>query len=328
MLAEYFNTESAFIGNPSENVHDVIIHGLDQSLEYSGNPVFYPVEPFQKQVEAWNGLDAVYIPNGTHIPTGEYNANPEAALKKYGGKRVGEFQNAQVITAGNPRLQSRAEITDSEVEKAILKGNIKLSSAFNATGTDAIEGNISPSYILLFDKTAVNPRDKTSMFLNSRTPSEETNMAEDAVKIANLERDLKEEQAAVERLNTDLESKDTKVSELEGTVERLNSEAEANETKIAKLEEMVTEYANNEANMQWEGLKATRIPKGLVTKAEDEKTLRQLYNTDKDAFYGKIMDVARPAETNAEGSEFNNSEDAGKAPSVGNWNPYTQKFED
>ena len=115
MLAEYFNTESSFVGNPSDNVHDVILQGLDQSLKYSGHSVFYPVEPFQEFVNAWDGIDAVYVSDGTHIPTSEYNANPKAALKKYGGKKVGSFQNSQIITAGQARLQSQGIITDDKM---------------------------------------------------------------------------------------------------------------------------------------------------------------------------------------------------------------------
>lgn len=151
-------------------------------------------------------------------------------------------------------------------------------------------------------------------------------MTEEAVKIANLERDLVDKQATVERLNTEVSDKSDEVSGLEETVERLNSDAETKDAKIAKLEEQITEYANSEANAKWDAMKASRIPKGMVATPEAEAELRELYNTDKDAFYGKIMDVQRPAETERQGTEFNNTEDS-RPSGVGNFNPNTGKWE-
>lgn len=130
---------------------------------------------------------------------------------------------------------------------------------------------------------------------------------EEVVKIANLERDLSERDGTIERLNTEVSDTQAKIEDLTGTVERLNSEGHEKDTKIADLEAKLTEFVNTEAERSWNALKATRIPKGLVAKEEDEKALRELYNTDKDAFYGKLMDVARPEETPKEGTEYNNS---------------------
>jgi len=200
-MTEYFNTESTFIGNPDKTVHDVIIQGLDQSLEYSGQQVEYPIEPFLASQNAWDGVPAVYVPNGVHIPTSAFNSNPKAALEEYGGEIVGTFENTKVLTAGKPRIQSQARITNEQIEAKIQAGSIRLSSAFNASGTNSIQSPVIPSYVLLFDKDAATPRDKTSMFLNSE-PSEETDMADEAVKISELKRDLKDEKATTERLNT------------------------------------------------------------------------------------------------------------------------------
>ena len=323
-MTEYFNSESVILGNPAANLHDVIIQGLDQSLEYSGQMVNYPVEPFQASQSAWDGVPAVYVPSGKHIPTAAFNDDPTAALAAYGGSIVGNFENSKVQIAGKPRLQSQARITDDGVEQKILGGQIRLSSAFNAGGTNSIEGPVIPSYVLLFDSDAANPRDKTSMFLNSE-PSEEPTM-EDAVKIANLERDTTELGATVERLNTEIVDSTAQVVELTGTIERLNSEGETKDAKIVSLETELKEFMNAKAESEWNSLKAT-LPPGLVAKPEDEKALRELMNTDVVAFTTKIMSVARPAETQKEGTEFNNSEGSDEPIGVGNWNARTQTFE-
>lgn len=324
-MTEYFNTDSVILGNPETNLHDVIIQGLDQSLEYSGQMVNYPVEPFQTSQSAWDGVPAVYVPSGKHIPTAAFNEDPKAALAAYGGSIVGNFENSKVHIAGKPRLQSQARITDDSVEQKILDGSIRLSSAFNAGGTNSIEGPVIPSYVLLFDSDAANPRDKTSMFLNSE-PSEEPNM-EDAVKIANLEHDLSDEKATTERLNTEMDGSKAQVVELTGTIERLNSEGETKDAKITALETQLTEFVNSAADAKWESMKSTTIPKGLVASEEDEKALRELYNSDAGAFVDKILSVARPDETKKEGKEFNNTEGDDAPVGVGNWNARTQKFE-
>jgi len=305
-MTEYFNTESTFIGNPEKNVHDVIIQGLDQSLEYSGQQVEFPVEPFQASQSAWDGVPAVYVSNGIHIPTKLFNEFPEKGLLEYGGEIVGTFENSKVQIAGKPRLQSQARITNDEIEAKIQEGSIRLSSAFNAAGTNSIQSPVIPSYVLLFDKDAANPRDKTSMFLNSE-PSEETDMADEAVKIAKLEHALESEKGTVERLNTETKDQDAKIVELTGTVERLNSEAIDAKTENESLKTQLTEFMNAKAESDWNSLKAT-LPPGLVAKPEDEKALRELMNTDVHAYTMKIMSVARPAETEKEGSEFLNSE--------------------
>lgn len=329
MLAEYFNTESAFAGNSKDGVHDVIIHGLNQSLKYNGEEVFLPVEPFQQSTKAWDGIPAIYVPNGKHPLPQELNANLEATLKKYNGQIVGKFDNTQVITEGQARLQSQARITNPEVEQNIQEGKISLSSTFygGGKGTNTMELPIIPSYVLLFDKDKDRPRDKLSVFLNTDDSQEEPNMAEEAVKIATLERDVQERDGIIERMNTESTDKDSKIAELDGTILRMNTEAEEKDAKIAKLEEQVTMYANTEADMKWEALKATRIPKGLVATPDAEQELRELHNTDKDAFYGKLMDVARPPESKEEGNLYNNTEGDDKAPSIGNYNPHTGNWE-
>jgi len=322
-MTEYFNNESLFIGNPEKNLHDVIIQGLDQSLEYSGQQVEYPIEPFLASQNAWDGVPAIYVPNGKHIPTAAFNGNPKTALEEYGGEIVGTFENTKVLTAGKPRIQSQARITNEQIEAKIQAGSIRLSSAFNASGTNSIQSPVIPSYVLLFDKDAATPRDKTSMFLNSE-PSEETDMADEAVKISELNRDLKEEKATTERLNTEAKGLDGQIVELTGTVERLNSEAVDAKTENESLKTQLTEFMNAKAESDWNTLKASSIPKGLVAKPEDEKALRELMNTDVHAFYGKIMSVARPDETKKEGTEFTNTD--GNVDLVGihdDWNAAT-----
>ena len=94
--------------------------------------------------------------------------------------------------------------------------------------------------------------------------------------------------------------------ELTGTVERLNSEATESKTENESIKAQLSEFMNAKADSDWNSLKATIAP-GLVAKPEDEKALRELMNTDVIAFTQKIMSVARPAETQREGSEFLNS---------------------
>ena len=306
-MTEYFNTESMFVGSHGEGIHDLIIQGLNQSLDYGGRPVHYPVEPFASSQDAWNSKKAVYVPDGTHIPTAEFNADPIGSVKKYGGTIVGDFQNTAVQTAGKARLQSQAFITEKSVDDKILSGDILVSSAFNAGGTNSIEGPVIPSYVLLFDRDKATPRDKSTMFLNSE-PSEDTDMADEAVIISELTRDLKEEKSTTERLNTEAKGMDGQIVELTGTVERLNSEAVDAKTENESLKTQLTEFMNAKSESDWNSIKAT-LPPGLVAKPEDEKALRELMNTDVHAYTMKIMSVARPDETKKEGTEYTNTGD-------------------
>lgn len=304
----HYNTDSIIGDSLGDNAHDVIIHGLNRSIDYPGKKVFFPVAPFQESVESWNGIPAVYIASGTHIHPDEIaELGMEAAITKYGGKDVGIFSNTQVITAGQERLQSRVTITDPVIEQAIQNHKIGISSTFYAKGKHAAESPIIPSYVLLFDTAIETPRDAYSTFLNTTKSPEDKQMADDAVTIAELKRDLDDSEKLVVLANTKAKDNDEKITSLDENIALMNTAAGEKDSEIASLKEQLVVFENTAANQKWEHLKATRIPKGLVAKPEDEKALRTLMNSDKDAFYGKLMDVVRPAETDAEGNVFNNT---------------------
>jgi hypothetical protein len=330
-------TNSATVLNSYNNgIHDVILQGLDQALQYGGTEVYYPTDSFKASIEKWQGIPLVYVPSGEHIPVELFNSDPEQALQQYNAVQIGNIQEPEIMEEGQRRLQAKAAITNAEYDERIKAGDIQISTSFLAPGANRIESPVIPSYVLAFDKSAAKPRDKLTMFLNSERDQSHNNTnteenkhmseTEAAVKMATLERDLSDKEKAIERMNTEVQQKDEKVSELETAVERLNTEKSELEAKLEQAEKQLTEFANAEADRHWEMLKSTTIPKGFVNTEDAEKEMRELYNTDKDAFYMKILSVDRPAETPREGSEFANTEHTGKGAGVGYFDPISGEW--
>jgi len=313
-------TNSAVVLNSYNNgIHDVILQGLEQSLKYGDAEVYYPADSFKDSIEKWQGIPLVYVPDGRHIPVDEFNADPETALQQYDAVLIGNIQEPQIMEEGQRRLQAKAAITNAEYDERIKAGDIQISTSFLAPGRDRIESPVMPSYVLAFDKNTANPRDKLTMFLNSERDQSHNNtnteenkhMSETdaAVKMANLERDLSEKDKVIERTNTELKEKDSKVEELSETVERLNTEKSEMQQKIQELENSIKEFKNAEENRQWQNIKDNYIPPGMIADESKESSMRELYNTDKDQFWMKVAkaNAERPPETHREGNEFSNT---------------------
>jgi hypothetical protein len=311
-------TNSAIVLNSYENgLHDVILQGLEQSLKYGDAEVYYPADSFKDSVERWQGIPLVYVPDGRHIPVDEFNADPETALRQYDAVPIGNIQEPEIMEEGQRRLQAKAAITNAEYDERIKAGDIQISTSFLAPGANRIESPVIPSYVLAFDKSAAKPRDKLTMFLNSErdqshnNTEEKTHMSETdaAVKMANLKRDLSEKEQVIERVNTELKEKDSKVEELSETAERLNTEKSEMQQKIQELENSIKEFKNAEENRQWQNIKDNYIPPGMIADESKESSMRELYNTDKDQFWMKVAkaNAERPPETHREGNEFSNT---------------------
>jgi len=305
-------TNSATVLNSYNNgIHDVILQGLDQALQYGGTEVYYPTDSFKDSIEKWQGIPLVYAPSGEHIPVELFNSDPEQALQQYNAVQIGNIQEPEIMEEGQRRLQAKAAITNAEFDERIKAGEIQISTSFLAPGTDRIQSPVSPSYVLAFDKTKAKPRDKLTMFLNNeRDQSHNHNMedktsmseTESAIKVATLERDLSEKDQAVERANTDIKAK-------EEAIERLNTELSEKDQKIQELENTLKEFKNAEETKQWQNIKDNYIPPGMIADESKEKTMRELYNTDKDQFWMKVAKASaeRPPETPREGNEFSNT---------------------
>jgi hypothetical protein len=311
-------TNSAVVLNSYENgIHDVILQGLDQALQYGDAEVYYPADSFKDSIERWQGIPLVYVPDGRHIPVDEFNADPETALQQYDAVPIGNIQEPEIMEEGQRRLQAKAAITNAEYDERIKAGEIQISTSFLAPGTNQIQSPVMPSYVLAFDKNTANPRDKLTMFLNSERDQSHNNTEENkhmseteaAVKMATLERDLSDKEKAIERMNTEVQQKDEKVSELETAVERLNTEKSEVEAKLEQAEKQLTEFANAEENRQWQNIKDNYIPPGMIADESKESSMRELYNTDKDQFWMKVAkaNAERPPETHREGNEFSNT---------------------
>jgi len=314
MAGEYREwTNSAVVLNSYNNgIHDVILQGLDQALQYGGTEVYYPTDSFKASIEKWNNLPLVYVPSGEHIPVELFNSDPEQALQQYNAVQIGNIQEPKVMEEGQRRLQAKAAITNAEYDERIKAGDIQISTSFLAPGRDRIESPVMPSYVLAFDKNTANPRDKLTMFLNSERDQSHNNTnteenkhmseTEAAVKMATLERDLSDKEKAIERANTEMQTK-------EEAIERLNSEISKKDAKINELESTLKEFKNAEANRQWQNIKDNYIPPGMLAGESAEKHMRELYNTDKDQFWMKVAKASaeRPPETHREGNEFSNT---------------------
>lgn len=95
--------------------------------------------------------------------------------------------------------------------------------------------------------------------------------------------------------------------------------------KLAEFEQKDLDRIKATLASQWETFKKDNIPPGLVHKPEDEKKLREQFETNPYEFMNTLVGFKREDGTDKDGTEF---ESAGiSATDVGVWNPVKGEFE-
>lgn len=132
------------------------------------------------------------------------------------------------------------------------------------------------------------------------------------------------EDELTKQLEISNKEKETLTGELKGAKEAL--EIANKQLKVFEQNEATRKAAEEES--RWQELK-NKLPVGLTHKEEDVKALRDAWISNKDEFYMKhFVNATKPELPGEEGKEIVNRAGEQKAPSVGNWNPRTQKWEE
>lgn len=346
----FFNTVPA-VGqeqNAAGETHTLILQSLNRAIKY-GTPekpisIFYGVDNFTGTESAWDVTPAIYVADGTHPDMSLFSRDPQAALAKVKGRPAGTLAKSQVLVPGQPRLQSQITFSDPEVASLYTSGELGLSTALYASEKGgALSGKVVPNHVLLFKAGKTQPRDYGAMFLNSE--NSESNGGSDTVEkiddvLTNFSNSLKnlfvgqsidpagstpatdpEADKKLALANAALQSKDAEI-----LAEKAAKEAA--ELALANTKTEIETFRQAEADKKWTELKNTIIPPAFVKTTTDEKTLREMYNADRDGFYHKIMNVQKKApgtDSRKRGAEYVNTDEKSQRLAEANeaWNRQT-----
>ena len=156
------------------NEHEAIL----QTLERKSNGLFLPLDSYDPTVGEWTGIPLIYAQN--HPDPEAYDKDPEAELKRIGGRLVGTCNDAWIDRTGHPRLMGALGVTDQEVEDGIEDGIISLSTGLRNLRPkgDRLEEAARPHHILLFREGGKDmPGDLGTFILNQKEKG--SDMADD-----------------------------------------------------------------------------------------------------------------------------------------------------
>lgn len=328
--------------------HKVILQALNRPLTYGSGEdqqdFFYGVENFAGTEAAWDVTPVIFQEMAIHPDLAEFSQDPEKTLKKIQGRRAGSLKKSLVIGGpGQPRLESYIKFTDPDVEKLYNAGELGLSTAlYCRTSGPRLDGKVRPNHVLLFDLKKARPRDLGSMFLNSIFL--ETNEPQEGFSIEKLDKILSDFTNSIKNLAGGNGGGDgegdggqggpggngggdggqggpggnggDQGQALANALAIKDQENKALQNKLSETEkalknaqEDLKKFQEAEADRAWTALKNSTIPPGLIKTKEEEAALRQLYNSDRDGFYQKLLATkAKAPQGGREGEGFTNSE--------------------
>lgn len=142
-------------------------------------------------------------------------------------------------------------------------------------------------------------------FSKSEEKKEEGNQEENLDKKENME--------DVEKLTSELQTATTELTKVKGEFETLQADRD---TEVKELRKKIGEYEQEkndarevEMKSNWEQLKKTTIPKGLVHKEEDEKKLKAEFEQSPHEFIMKMVKFEKHEDQKEEGGEFETDPD-------------------
>lgn len=316
--------------------------------------VYYGLDNFTGTEPGWNKAHVFFQEDGTHPDMADVVRDPEGAIKRVNGRRAGALLNSLVLPGpGQPRLKSYIQFMDPEVAALYAAGELGVSTAlYSKLEQGKLSGKVVPNHVLLFRTGKTQPRDLGSMFLNSDFL--ESNDPKEGEKIDKLDEILNGFTNSLKGLfnsggpggnggggdggqggngggpggngpgGPGGEGGDGGKEALANALQIKDAELKAGKDREATLtqelkntQETLQKFQNAEADRTWTALKNTTIPPGLVETKEKEAALRELYNTDRDGFYQKILKVKGNAPgSGREGEGFTNSEQFQKLQQV------------
>jgi len=312
--------------------HTAILQSLDRKV----GGVCLRADQFEKSVEAWAGIPVIFAQE--HPDLDAYDADPEAELKRIGGRLLGEVSDPRIETAGHKKLVGELGFGgDEEVEQLCATSKLGGSTAFRtAPITNAtITSPPRPHHVLVFRWTpdgGTQPVDPGMWILNAAaSPMDLSHTGREfsAKNIAKLRglfeqiRDLlggdePEPIANAEPVQDPAPApdpeptQDTDMNETEVATAITNAVAEKeaaltnalaeNATLRAKLDQVEKERKDAE----WADVKNAVIPEGWTDTPEKEAEIRDEAENRPLAFAKRIAAIPRPdlKKTREEGAEF------------------------
>lgn len=288
--------EAIVCGGSIGRQRDAILQTLDRVI----GGKYFAVDPFERSVDRWNNVAVVYAKD--HPDLEAFASNPEVELARIGGRVVGVTTDAKIARAGKPRLMSKLDISDVEVNQKIDDGKISLSTGFWCpTEENILNGYTTPNHVLLFDETVTDlPKDQGSGILNKTevimTDSTESGLIDRLNDFLNKHTDKPvATPTVVEKLVVDTE----KVAELTNKIESLQADVVSRDasiaekdTSIAEMKNKIAAYEQERFDRDWAEIKnKCRIPAGWVDTPEKETELKREYFESPTKFFNKVVET-------------------------------------
>ncbi len=148
--------------------HEAVLNNLDWWQHRGDKHHYYAKEAFEEGLSTFDGLPIVFS-NINHPRAKSPGEDINKYLKDIDGRIVGYTKDAVINNMGSPKLFSKFDITDKEVDSLISAGDIYLSSAFWYDGPKIGSiSNIRGDHVLLFQRSKGGVRgDQGAMILNA-----------------------------------------------------------------------------------------------------------------------------------------------------------------
>lgn len=158
--------EAALAAAPDPAVNSVTIcnavtmaaphRAILQRLNRKVGDNYFPADQFAQSVDEWAGIPNIFA--NQHPDPDAYDADPEAELKRIGGRVIGDVLSPEIVTPGGARLEAGVDFGgDAEVEALNQAGELTGSTAFRCTVRNgAIASPPRPHHVLWFKEDLRN----------------------------------------------------------------------------------------------------------------------------------------------------------------------------
>ena len=129
---------------------------LDRWIQTSDGPRRMNSGAFMETVKSWNNIPVVF--GRVHPNCMAFSADPEAELKRVGGRIAGSVQDPRVALEGHPTLDATMKLWDREALQLYQAGRLSLSTGFmgGITPEGEWKADIEPNHVLIFAEDDYN----------------------------------------------------------------------------------------------------------------------------------------------------------------------------
>ncbi len=286
-------------------LHDSILNTLDR--QSAGT--YLSADSF-KNAEAWNGINVVFAQDHPK----DFDAfikSPESEAQKIDGRIIGTVKDARIDMEGHPRLMATLDINDAVAEELIKDGRLSISTAFKVALKDGrTVGPVTPNHVLAFEETNKDqPGDKGAFILNKEDvlSEEDEHRFMKWLKRKETIADVAGEINMVEKIEEKPTESETELAlkNKDAEIESIKTEMRLKDEKLAALESELQKFKEDKENAEWVSFKEKYIPPGWIHKEEDEKKIREEYKSDKFSLLMRAVDSSKSTgATKEEGLQF------------------------